>query len=173
MFTTYRCGIDLIRSSVNFDYVYVSSSEKEISFAKWTFSTERCQADHGNKTKYAISSVRNDTKKIDCVTQYATCTSAGCKFTVDASCVKSQDANIVACFDGLDSGTTCIEENSKHSTDFEILKYGDGAGDCDGEARPSTEVADIFSHSQKFAVPIDDWKPLKIKISPTYTLDKI
>lgn len=31
----------------------------------------------------------------------------------------------------------------------------------------------LYAHSQKVAVPIDDWKPLKVKIQPTYVLDMI
>lgn len=79
-------------------------------------------------------------------------------------------ANVIACFDGKNSATTCTEANSKHSDEFEIIKVTPGPnGDCDVTA--SGEDAEIYSHSQKFAVPVDDWKPLKIKIQPTYSLD--
>ena len=79
-------------------------------------------------------------------------------------------ANVIACFDGKNSATTCTEANSKHSDEFEIIKVFPGpGGDCDVTA--SGEDSEIFSHSQKFAVPVDDWKPLKIKIQPTYSLD--
>jgi len=75
--------------------------------------------------------VTNDTKSIECVAQFAECTTAGCKFKAD-ECVKSQEANIVACFDGLESGTVCTEDNSKHSDEFNIIKVG--PGDCTGNS---------------------------------------
>lgn len=55
LFTTYRCGIDLIKSSVNFESAVISPEEKYIQFPHWTFTTARCQNDHGKKVKYAIS----------------------------------------------------------------------------------------------------------------------
>lgn len=33
--------------------------------------------------------------------------------------------------------------------------------------------SDIYAHSQKFFVPVDDKRPLKVKIQPTYILDMI
>ena len=161
LFTTYRCGIDLIKSSITFESAVISPEEHYITFSHWTYTTTRCQAEHGHKTKYAISSERNSTKALECVAHFAECTTAECKFKAE-ECVKSQEANIVACFDGLNSDTVCTEENSKHSNNFEIIKIG--ASDCNDNSTHPLETADIFAHSQKFAVPVDDWKPLKIKI---------
>jgi hypothetical protein len=89
MFTTYRCGIDLVKSSITFDRVVISSDEKAIDFNHWTFSTARCQADHGTKLKYFSTQATNATQKIACVSEVAECTTAECKFTVDPTCVKN------------------------------------------------------------------------------------
>ena len=147
MFTTYRCGIDMVKSSINFESVVVSAEEKLIAFNHWTFITARCQADHGTKLKYKISQSTNATQAIDCVTQVAECTTAACKFTVDPSCVKNgQDANVIACFDGKNSDTVCTEENSKHSDEFDIIKVEPGSdGGCN--VAVSGEDAEIFAHS--------------------------
>lgn len=135
--------------------------EKFIEFSKWTFTTERCQRDHGDKLKYFITTTRNSTSGVNCVNNFAECTTAGCKFKTD-ECVRSQDANIVACFDGLNDGQKCVEDISEHSANFEIIKIG--PGDCDTTLPTEKSDSSIYAHSQKVAIPVDDWKPLRVKI---------
>lgn len=116
MFTSYRCGIDMTTPTINFESVVISPGENFIDFTKWTFSTQRCQAEHGDKLRYAISSLMNETKNVNCIDQFATCTAGNCRFKVDETCVQTHaDVNVVACFDGIENGTICTEENSKHS----------------------------------------------------------
>lgn len=110
MFTTYRCGIDMTTPTINFESVVISPGENFINFTKWQFNTQRCQTQHGEKLRYAISSVRNDTVAVNCIDQYATCTGVECRFKVDETCVSTHaEVNVVACFDGAINGTVCNE----------------------------------------------------------------
>jgi len=66
------------------------------------------------------------------------------------------------------------EEFAKHSHMFDIHRCNDKGNDKNGVGGVGVDgEVDKFAHSQKFAVPIDDKKPLKIKIAPTYMLDTV
>jgi hypothetical protein len=56
VFDVYRCTIAQAISSIDFEAAYLTPKEMFVSFQKWKFDSERCDRQHGDKLKYAISS---------------------------------------------------------------------------------------------------------------------
>ena len=82
-FLVFRCDISMVKSSIDFEQVFIAPDDPTIEFTKWTFPTKRCQDLHGENLKYAISSKSDARSKISHVDEYATCTNKTCKFKVD------------------------------------------------------------------------------------------
>jgi hypothetical protein len=112
----------------------------KIPFERWTFNTTRCQAQHGHKLKYGISTNNTYRSPIHGIELFAECPNNTCYFNVEDSGIKGQQAYIWAYFDGLVSLA-----KGKVSDPFDILRCND-----------QTSNDEEFAHTKEISVPIDE-----------------